>query len=78
MIVESPGPRVFNGVEPNSKEDTMNLDDFIITTFCTIDDTLKELLGSRRIRQREPMPTLAGSEVLTMEIVGEYLTRTSG
>ena len=37
----------------------MDLDDFIITTFCMIDDTLKELcmiddtlelLGSRRLR----------------------------
>jgi len=52
----------------------VNLDDFIITTFCTIDDTLKELFGNRRIRQRGPMPTLADSEVLTMEIVGEYLS----
>ena len=52
----------------------MDLDDFIITTFCMIDDTLKELLGSRRLRQRGPAPALADSEVLTMEIVGEYLS----
>ena len=52
----------------------MDLDDFIVTTFCMIDDTLKELLGSRRLRQRGPTPTLSDSEVLTMEIVGEYLS----
>ena len=52
----------------------MDLDDFIITTFCMIDDTLKELLGGRRLRQRGPMPALADSEVVTMEVVGEYLS----
>ena len=56
----------------------MDLDDFIVTTSCmiddTLDDTLKELLGSRRLRQRGPTPTLSDSEVLTMEIVGEYLS----
>ena len=52
----------------------MDLDDFIIAAFCMIDDTLKELLGDRRLRQRGPMPALADSEVVTMEIVGEYLS----
>lgn len=51
----------------------MDLDEFIITAFCTIDDTMKQLLGTLRLRQRGPSPTLADSEVLTMEMVGEYL-----
>lgn len=52
----------------------MDLDDFIITAFCMIDDTMKQLLGTTRIRQRGPAPKLADSETITMEIVGEYLS----
>ena len=51
----------------------MDLDDFIITTFCMIDDMLKDILGSGRLRQRGPAPVLSDSEVLTIEVVGEYL-----
>jgi hypothetical protein len=29
--------------------------------------------GGQRLRERGPEPTLADSEVLTMEVVGEYL-----
>ena len=55
----------------------MNLDDFIITVFCVIDDTLKEILRERRItrlRSRGPMPKLSDSETIAMEVVGEYLS----
>lgn len=52
----------------------MNLDDFIITTFCMIDDTMKQLFANTRLRQRGPAPALSDSETLTMEIVGEYLS----
>ena len=52
----------------------MNLDDFIITAFCTIDDTFKQLFPTQRLRQRGPAPKLADSETITMEIVGEYLS----
>jgi len=48
----------------------MELDDFIITVFCEVDDRLK-VFG--KLRQRGPQPTLADSEVLTMELVGEFL-----
>ena len=51
----------------------MDLDDFIITTFCMIDDTMKDILGNRRLRQRGPAPALSDSEALTIEVVGEYL-----
>ena len=73
VIVEEPGPRVFNGVEPNSKKDTVDLDTFIISTFCIIDDTMNDILQHRRLRQRGPKPSLSDSEVLTIEVVGEYL-----
>ena len=52
----------------------MDLDDFIITAFCIIDDTMNDILQHRRLRQRGPKPALADSEVLTIEVVGEYLS----
>lgn len=54
----------------------MDLDSLIIQVFCSVDDALKECLdklGVRRLRQRGPRAALADSEVLTMEVVGEYL-----
>lgn len=51
----------------------MNLDLFIITAFCWIDDILKVTFRGQPLRQRGPMPALADAEVLTMEVVGEYL-----
>jgi hypothetical protein len=51
----------------------MNLDDFIITCFCWIDDSLAQLLKGKRLRRRGAMPQLADSEVITMEVVGSYL-----
>jgi hypothetical protein len=47
----------------------MDLSTFIVSVFCLIDDRLKE----RRIRQRGPAPKLSDAEVLTIEIVGEFL-----
>jgi hypothetical protein len=44
----------------------MSLDLFIITVFCLIDEMLKELHGTQRLRQRGPKPSLADSEVLTI------------
>lgn len=52
----------------------MDLADFIIAVFCVIDDLLPEATGGQRVRQRGPQPTVADSEVLTMEVVGEYLS----
>ena len=34
----------------------MDLDDFIITAFCIIDDTMKQLLENTRLRQRGRSP----------------------
>lgn len=47
----------------------MDVTTFMITVYCYIDDWLKE----KRVRQRGPQPTLSDSEVLTMEVVGEFL-----
>lgn len=45
---------------------------FIIAVFCKIDDLLKEITQTNRVRHRGFAPALCDSEVLTMEIVGEY------
>jgi len=47
----------------------MDITTFLISVFCFVDDYLKD----KRLRQRGPQPTLSDSEVLTMEIVGEFL-----
>lgn len=51
----------------------MDLETLIVTTFCLIDDALAGLLADQRLRQRGPVPMLADSEVLTIEVVGAYL-----
>ena len=46
--------------------------DFIISTFCVIDDELKNLkLGT--LRQRGFNPEFSDSEVITLEVLGEFL-----
>jgi Transposase DDE domain len=54
----------------------VDLDDLTIAVYCLIDELLLELAADPdwgRVRQRGPAPTLADSEVLTMEVVGEFL-----
>jgi hypothetical protein len=51
----------------------MDLDSFIIAVFCVIDEAVLRATAGRPLRQRGPRPVLADSEVLTMEVVGEYL-----
>ena len=52
----------------------MQLDELIITIFCQIDDVVKAQFPMRSLRQRGPLPSLTDSEVITMELVGEYLS----
>lgn len=51
----------------------MSIDYFIISVFCLIDDELKKILKGRKLRQRGPLPGLKDSEVITLEILGEFL-----
>ncbi len=51
----------------------MNLDDFIITCYCLIDEMVPLVTKGKRVRQRGPLPKLTDSEVITMEVVGTYL-----
>ena len=47
----------------------MDLDTFIITTFCINDDTVNDILQHRRLRQRGPKLSLSDSEVLTIVLM---------
>jgi Transposase DDE domain len=47
----------------------MDLNTFIVAVFCLIDDRIED----RALRARGPLPKLSDAEVLTIEIVGEFL-----
>ena len=47
----------------------MDLSTFIVSVFCLIDGRVKD----RTLRARGPLPKLSDAEVLTIEIVGEFL-----
>src|SRR5262245_53794629 len=49
----------------------MPLSDFILRVFVLVDDLLPRL--APRLRHRGFAPTLADSEVITVELVGEFL-----
>ena len=51
----------------------MDLETLIVAVFCLVDDFVHDLCPGRGPRQRGPTPVLADSEVLTVEIVGEFL-----
>ena len=48
----------------------MDLDTFIVTVFCMIDDWMKE---RPKLRERGPQPTLHDSGALTIEVIGAFL-----
>jgi hypothetical protein len=48
------------------------MEEFIISTYCFVDNFLKTQF-LRPIRLRGEAPALSDAEVITMEIVGEYL-----
>jgi hypothetical protein len=50
----------------------VDLETFIVATYGVVDEALVSVLGEHRLRQRGSMPILADSEVLTMEVVGEF------
>jgi len=47
----------------------MDITTFLISVYCLMDDWL----GERRLRRRGPQPRLSDAEVLTIEVVGEFL-----
>lgn len=50
----------------------LNTEDFIITVFCSVDDLWQEITQGQNIRRRGFAPSLSDSEIITMEIVGEF------
>ena len=51
----------------------MPVEEFITWIYCWVDDQFTQHTKHKRIRQRGFMPALSDAEVITMEIVGEYL-----
>jgi hypothetical protein len=51
----------------------MELSDYIVNVFVMADDFCKTYFPDHLLRARGPLPKLADSEVITMELVGEYL-----
>jgi Transposase DDE domain len=49
----------------------VDLNTFIVSVFCLVDDRLEG--RQRSYRSRGPSPKLSDSEVITMEVVGEFL-----
>jgi len=47
----------------------VDLNTFIVSVFCLIDDRIED----RALRARGPLPKLSDAEVLTIEVVGEFL-----
>ena len=50
-----------------------SVEEFIIEVFCLVDDGVKDLTNGLRLRHRGFAPALSDSEVITLEIVGEFL-----
>ena len=51
----------------------MSLEDFIITVYCLVDEGMEKVLNEQKLRQRGFSPKLSDEEILTMEIVAEFL-----
>lgn len=54
----------------------MDLESFTMAAYCLVDEVLAAVASDpdwRRLRQRGPAPMLADGEVLTMEVMGEFL-----
>lgn len=51
----------------------LSLEDFIVTVYAWVDDDLKEIGRGRRLRTHGFAPALSDAEVITMEVVGEFL-----
>lgn len=51
----------------------MPLEDFMIYVFCCVEELMSEVCNRLKIRQRGFAPKLSDSEVITIEIIGEFL-----
>jgi hypothetical protein len=64
---------IFVSNKPSHQENIMPLEDFIIAVYCCVEQIWKNSVIPSRLRQRGFAPKLSDAEVLTMEIVGEFL-----
>ena len=48
-------------------------EDLIVAVFCCVDDLWNQITREKTVRQRGFAPSLSDSEVITMEIVSEFL-----
>jgi len=53
----------------------MPVEDFIIYVYCCVEDICRTIVG-QPLRSRGFMPKLSDAEVITMEIVGEFMAKT--
>lgn len=51
----------------------LTLENFLVVVYCMVDDLYRALMGSLRLRRRGPSPRLCDVDVITMEVVGEFL-----
>jgi hypothetical protein len=51
----------------------MSLENFIINVYCLIDEKLEKIVGDKRLRERGFDPGLSDAEMITMEVVAEFL-----
>lgn len=51
----------------------MSVEEFIIWVYCCVDDYYQRATVGHNLRSRGYAPTLSDSEVITMELVGEFL-----
>lgn len=51
----------------------MSIEDLIITMFCLIDDELQQIIKGEALRRGGFDPQLTDSEMITMEIIAEFL-----
>ena len=52
----------------------MPIEDFITWIYCWVDDTLPRIIGNNPLRKRGFLPALCDAEMITMEIVVEFLS----
>ncbi|MES2997867.1 MAG: hypothetical protein V4700_00880 [Pseudomonadota bacterium] len=51
----------------------MSIEEFIISVYCLVDELLKNVGGQKKLRQRGFQPGLSDSEMISMEIIAEFL-----
>ena len=51
----------------------MSIEDFIITVYCLVDETLTKIMGTQKLRQRGFEPTLSDAEIISTEVIAEFL-----